>query len=97
MRNGKPVHKYYHTLYLAERTESELSRRIAEKLLVEPDQIRIIWVTPKGMKVIVDDGMVEQFLEGQTLSADISDLSRNEECSDTKVFPIEVRLMFSVY
>ncbi|KAJ5764843.1 hypothetical protein N7520_004402 [Penicillium odoratum] len=98
IRDGKPVNNCYHAIYLRERTELELLRGISKNLLIGTDQIRLIWVSPKGMKVIVDDDMVNHFPEGQLLSADISDIdiSQNEGRDlDSKVSPIEVRLMFS--
>ncbi|KAJ5642414.1 hypothetical protein N7490_006414 [Penicillium lividum] len=99
IRNGKSVNNCFHAIYLAERTELELLRGISKNLLIGTDQLRLIWVSPKGMKVIVDDDMVNHFPEGQLLSADISDisdLSQNEGRDlDSKVSPIEVRLMFS--
>ncbi|KAJ5151231.1 uncharacterized protein N7482_010483 [Penicillium canariense] len=95
VRNGKPLHSYHHAIYLSARSESELNQKLAEKLPISPDQFRVIWVNPKGVKVIVDDDMVEQIPEAQVMSADISALpSRNVAGPAPLVSPSEIRLIF---
>jgi len=60
-----------------------LKVKLAEKLQIDPCLIsRLIWVNDKGLKVVVDDDMVQQLPEAQIMIADISELSNTDKAQE---------------
>lgn len=74
--SGTSPHGYYHAVYLTERTVRNLERKICEKQQIDPRSIvRIVRVNQNGLRIMVDDNVVRQLLEGQDMLADIIDTS----------------------
>ncbi|KAJ5890067.1 hypothetical protein N7504_010877 [Penicillium tannophilum] len=94
-QNGeKPQDKHY-AIYLTDRTSLNLKAKLAEKLRIDVNIIsRIFWVNYKGLKVVVDDDMVQHLPEAQSMVADICDLSSTEMASSSANCPVEVKLVF---
>ncbi|KAJ5556321.1 hypothetical protein N7494_000236 [Penicillium frequentans] len=95
-QNGeKPQDKHY-AIYLTARTSLNLKAKLAEKLRIDLNLIsRIFWINYKGLKVVVDDDMVQHLPEAQSMVADICDLSSTEMASPSaKCSEVEVKLVF---
>lgn len=60
--------QYYRAVYLSERTRSALTTGIAVKCGLDPTTvIRVSYVSPRGMTVLIDDDFVNQMIEGQDM------------------------------
>ncbi|KAJ6002565.1 hypothetical protein N7451_005112 [Penicillium sp. IBT 35674x] len=95
-QNGeKPQDKHY-AIYLTARTSLNLKAKLAEKLQIDLNLIsRILWVNNKGLKVVVDDDMVQHLPEAQSMVADICEFSSTEKgSSSAKCSEVEVKLVF---
>ena len=58
-------------IYLRERTACDLTRRIAEAVSVDPSSVgQCIWSTVKGLKILVDDDVVANMVEGQKMQVE---------------------------
>ena len=58
-------------IYLCERTACDLSRRIAKAVSVDPSSVgQLIWFTVKGLKILVDDDVVANMVEGQKMEVE---------------------------
>ena len=58
-------------IYLCERTACDLSRRIAEAVSVDPSLVgHLFWCTVKGLKILVDDDVVANMVEGQKMQVE---------------------------
>ncbi|KAJ5365206.1 hypothetical protein N7517_008092 [Penicillium concentricum] len=95
-QSGKQPQGSYYAIYLADRTSLNLKVELAEKLQIDPCLIsRLIWVNSKGLKVLVDDDMVQQLPEALIMSADICELLYTEMApSSAKCSRVEVKLVF---
>jgi hypothetical protein len=75
-----------------------LKAKLAEKLQIEPDLIsRILWVNSKGLKVLVDDNVVQHLPEAQDMIANICELSYTQvqmAPSRAKCTGVEIKLVF---
>lgn len=90
----KPQDKHY-AIYLTARTFLNLKAKLAEKLRIDLNLIsRIFWVNYKGLKVVVDDDMVQHLPEAQSMIADICDVSSTEMASSSAKCSVEVKLVF---
>lgn len=78
------------------RTSLDLKSKLAEKLHIDPCLItHVIWVNSKGLKVVVDDDVIQQLPEGQIMVADICGLPyAGMAPSSTGYSEVEVKLMF---
>ena len=57
-------------IYLCERTACDLARRIAEAVSVDPSLVgQLVW-TVKGLKILVDDDVVANMVEGQKMEVE---------------------------
>lgn len=58
-------------IYLCERTACDLTRRIAEAVSVDPSLVgHLFWSTVKGLKILVDDDVVANMVEGQKMQVE---------------------------
>ena len=58
-------------IYLRERTACDLARRIAEAFSLDPSVVgQLIWSTVKGFKILVDDDVVANMVEGQKMQVE---------------------------
>ena len=56
----------FEPIYLSERTASELTLKVAAVLSADPARIlRCIWISDRGLKIVVDDDVVRNMNEGQ--------------------------------
>jgi hypothetical protein len=79
-----------------DRTALDLKAKLAEKVKIDPTSITdIIWETSKGLKVVVDDNMVQHVPEAQIMTADIHDISQtNVASSGSNPSLVEIKLGF---
>lgn len=64
---------YYRTVYLTKRTVRNLTEQISQKFEIDPKRtIRVLHVNEKGMKIVVDDDVVQALPDGQDMIAQIS-------------------------
>lgn len=93
----------YKAVYLTERTVSELTTNLAKKSHVEPSRIsRTVQVNHKGLKIMVDDGVVRELPEGQDMIVEFSEARtetgvKQEAASPSSlagVTNLEMRLVF---
>jgi hypothetical protein len=90
---------YYRAVYLTERTVRDLMTKISEKYKIDPDRIiRILRVNREGLKIMVDDDVVQQLPEGQDMVAEITEASKLEvttpDISTPPTAPVEVKLTY---
>ena len=63
--------KNFIAIYLCERTAYDLTRRIAEAVSVDPSVVgQLFWSTVKGLKILVDDDVVANMVEGQKMQVE---------------------------
>ncbi|KAJ6012408.1 hypothetical protein N7522_002763 [Penicillium canescens] len=95
-QNGKQPEGNHYAIYLVNRTSRDLKSKLAEKLQIDPRLItRIICVNSKGLKVVVDDDVVQQLPEAQIMTADICQLPYTDMApSSTGYSDVEVKLVF---
>ncbi|KAJ5295993.1 hypothetical protein N7508_010814 [Penicillium antarcticum] len=83
----------YHTaVYLTERTAKELMAKIAHKQRFSQDHIVHLFHVKNGMKIIIDDDVVQRIPDGQDMIAEVSEISSNTATGGGST--IEVRLDF---
>jgi hypothetical protein len=90
---------YYRAVYLTERTVRDLMNKISEKYKIDPDRIiRILRVNGEGLKIMVDDDVVQQLPEGQDMVAEITEASKLEvttpDISTPPTAAVEVKLTY---
>lgn len=90
---------YYRAVYLTERTVRDLMTKISEKYKIDPDRIvRILRVSREGLKIMVDDDVVQQLPEGQDMVAEITETSKLEvatpDISTPPTAAVEVKLVY---
>ncbi|KAK4957023.1 hypothetical protein LTR66_013265 [Elasticomyces elasticus] len=96
-QSAKQPQGEYYAIYLANRTSFCLKAKLAEKVQIDSSVIsHIIWVNRKGLKVLVDDNMVQHLPEAQTMVADICEIPYTQETDDlrAKCSRVEVNLVF---
>lgn len=70
-----PEDDYYRAVYLMRRTLGDLVGSIAAKCNVDPTRVtRTIRVNPKGLKILVDDEVVQEIPEGQDMTVEFTDI-----------------------
>ncbi|KAF7596994.1 transcription factor [Aspergillus hancockii] len=68
-RDDRP-HDYYHAVYLTQRRVGDLVSQLSQHAKVCSESItRVVHVTQKGLKILVDDDVVEHITEGQDMIA----------------------------
>lgn len=66
---------YYKAVYLMERTVEDLISRIAIKCGVDPAQVtRTLRINSKGLKIMVDDEVVQELPEGQDMIVEFGEV-----------------------
>ncbi|KAJ5473971.1 hypothetical protein N7475_003537 [Penicillium sp. IBT 31633x] len=97
-QSGKQPQGNHHAIYLADRTFHSLKAELAEKLQIDPGLIsRILWVNSKGLKVLVDDNVVQHLPEAQIMIADVCEPSYTHvprAPSRAKCSGVEIKLVF---
>lgn len=73
--------------------------KISEKYKIDPERIvRILRVSREGLKIMVDDDLVQQLPEGQDMVAEITEASQIEvttpDISTPAASGVEVKLTF---
>lgn len=72
---GAPDNDCYRAVYLMQRTVSNLISSITHKCGVQPESVsRTIRINSKGLKIAVDDEMVQEMSEGQDMVVDFNEL-----------------------
>lgn len=70
---------YYRAVHLTERTVRDLLNKVSDKYKIDPDRIiRILCVNREGLRIMVDDDVVQQLPEGQDMVAEITETSKLE-------------------
>ncbi|EQL33776.1 hypothetical protein BDFG_04304 [Blastomyces dermatitidis ATCC 26199] len=65
------VDGYYHAVYIAQRTVTNLLNSISKMSGVSlSEKTRVFHITPNGLKVIIDDRVVQELPEGQDMTAE---------------------------
>ena len=75
-KSGSPhTNDLYRAVYLMQRSAKDLVESIANKCDVDPARIsRTIHLNPNGIKIVVDDDVVNDLPEGQAMSIEIHDI-----------------------
>lgn len=79
-------------MYLTERTANELMAKISHKQRFSQDHIVHLFHIKNGMKIIIDDDVVQRIPDGQDMIAEVSEISSNMATGGGST--IEVRLDF---
>ncbi|KAJ5288291.1 hypothetical protein N7508_011066 [Penicillium antarcticum] len=83
----------YHTaIYLTERTTTELIAKISHKQRFSQAHIVQLFHVKNGMKIIIDDDVVQRIPDGQDMIAEVSEISSNRATGGGST--IEVSLDF---
>lgn len=91
---------YYRAVYLSQRTVRDLMYKISEKQCIDPDRIvRVLRINENGLKIMVDDDVVQHLPEGQDMVAEITEASKLKvntpsDSSNTPALPVEVKLTY---
>jgi hypothetical protein len=90
---------YYRAIYLTERTVLDFVTKISEKYKINRDAIvRVSRVSRDGLKIMVDDDVVQQLPEGQDMVAEITELSKVEVTTPITSTPptaaVEMKLIY---
>lgn len=90
---------FYRAVYLTERTVRDLMTKISEKYKIDPDRIvRILRVSQDGLKVMVDDDVVQQLPDGQDMVVEFSETSKLEvtppDINSPPTSAVEVKLTY---
>ena len=96
VKGGSPEDDYYRAVYLMARTVDDLVRSITTKCQVEPSRIlRTIRVNSKGLKIMVDDEVVQELPEGQDMAVEFSTMdSTSHYKQEPGQAPLEMRLIY---
>ncbi|KAJ5601639.1 hypothetical protein N7510_011173 [Penicillium lagena] len=91
-----PSRDYYRAVYLTERTVRDLLRKIAEKHQIDPSRVvSVLHVTRSGLKIMVDDDVVQELPEGQDMVVDISEARCPDGTdADTDTMGVEMKLTY---
>lgn len=97
-QGGEQKNDYHTAVYLADPTVNELVEKIFQKQKFSRDHsVNLFHLKPNGMKVMIDDDVVEQISDGQAMTAEVSDLEVSDKlATDNSSLPaaVEVRLFF---
>jgi hypothetical protein len=96
-QGGKALSSHHHAIYLVNRTALDLKEQLARMAHVDLSLItHIFWETSRGLKVVVDDNLVQHLPEAQIMIADIRVISHKEVTSSGCGGPcsLEVKLVF---
>ncbi|KAJ5644481.1 hypothetical protein N7507_010492 [Penicillium longicatenatum] len=96
-QSGVQKDDYHTAVYLTEPTVNELVEKISRKQNINRDRkVHLIHLKPNGMKVMIDDDVVERIPNGQDMTAEVSELEEsNDTGSNRNSMPaIEVRFSF---
>ncbi|KAL4913663.1 CP2 transcription factor-domain-containing protein [Aspergillus aurantiobrunneus] len=81
----------FRAIYLTERTAEELKRKICGKYNIDQTKIvRMLHVVKHDMKIVVDDDIVREIVEGQDMIVDICGSSSARDGDGS----LEIRLMY---
>ncbi|RMJ24456.1 CP2 transcription factor [Aspergillus sp. HF37] len=88
---------FYRAIYLMERTVQELAEKLSAKRQIDPKYIvHVLHINKNGLPVVVDDDVVRELPEGQTMTVDVCDAT-GMECNDAaggSTSPLEIKLMY---
>lgn len=96
-QSGVQKDDFHTAVYLAEPTVNELVEKISQKQKFNRDHaVQLFHLKPNGMKVMIDDEVVERIPDGQDMTAEVSELERsNDTGTNREAVPvIEVRFSF---
>ncbi|KAJ6093523.1 hypothetical protein N7486_008812 [Penicillium sp. IBT 16267x] len=96
-QSGVQKDDYHTAVYLAEPTVNELVEKISQKQNFSRDHtVHLFHLKPNGMKVMIDDDVVERIPNGQDMTAEVSQLEgSNDSGTNRDSGPaIEVRFSF---
>jgi hypothetical protein len=79
-------------VYLTQRTANELTARISHKQRFSQDHIVHLFQVKNGIKIIVDDDVVQRIPDGQDMIAEVSEISSDTATCEGST--IEIRLDF---
>ncbi|KAH8692671.1 putative CP2 transcription factor [Talaromyces proteolyticus] len=89
---------YYRAVYLNERTVHNLMNKISEKYKIDEDRIvRLLRINHNGLRIMMDDDIVQQLPEGQDMVAEFSDASNFQIATpdvDSPTSAVEVSLKY---
>ncbi|KAJ5288251.1 CP2 transcription factor [Penicillium angulare] len=72
IRPSNEANNVFCAIYLSERTAEDMKREICEKYHIEPSKIvRLLRIINDDLKVIIDEDIVRELPEGQTMIVDI--------------------------
>ncbi|KAL8828817.1 MAG: hypothetical protein Q9191_002374 [Dirinaria sp. TL-2023a] len=100
VKGRAPEDDYYRAVYLMARTVEDLIRSITTKCQVEPSRVRrATRVNSKGLKIMVDDEVVQELPEGQDMAVEFSAIDsavsfKQEPGQAVPQLPLEMRLMY---
>lgn len=97
LQNGVQQDDYHTAVYLAEPTVQELVTKISQKQKFSRDhRVDVFHVNPNGMKIILDDDVVQRIPDGQDMTAELFELATSDKKATDggSVSSIEVRLYF---
>lgn len=100
IKGNGPGDDYYRAVYLMQRTLKDLINNIAAKWQMQASQItRTIRVNPKGLKIMIDDEIVQELPEGQDMIVEFSEIEsipsvKLESGADANGKSLEMRLLF---
>ncbi|KAJ5793322.1 uncharacterized protein N7503_009300 [Penicillium pulvis] len=96
-QNGVQKDDYHTAVYLTEPTANELVDKISQKQNFNRDhRVHLFHLKPNGMKIMIDDDVVERIPNGQDMTAEVSELegSNDTDTNRDSVPTIDVRLSF---
>lgn len=90
-RHDGQTDEYYRALYLMERTVSNLKRQLSKVRDTTAEHIaRLIRINPAGLRIMIDDTVVQEIPEGQDMIAEF----REGDGTDIPAEDFEVVLFF---
>lgn len=83
-------------MYLSERSVQDLTDKICVKQFIDSKHVvRVFLVKKDGLKVMVDDDVVRELPDGQTIDVGISETAvSSENPNDSRPSSVEVRLSY---
>ena len=71
---------YYRAIYLTERTARNLGEKLSQKLGIDAEHtVRIIHIHHHGIKVVVEDDVVQTLPDGQDMVAQVSEIASSSD------------------
>ncbi|PLN80159.1 hypothetical protein BDW42DRAFT_171318 [Aspergillus taichungensis] len=91
----KVPESYHRALYLTERTVRNLTTKICQMQGTDPESVaRVLHVNPSGLRIMVDDDVVQQIPDGQPMRVEIISPSPTLEISPGGKAELEVILSY---